>query len=262
MCVCTCFTISIHSEQAYLLCGDRQTQTQPQTQTLLSLFPLQLPGLFSLSCVGVLVGCLYVYSTQCKYVWSVSRSDRRVVEGERKRERKRESVFRKAGVEGVVCTDRCQYTGMTGHGRAFQDFPQTPLTNIYALIHRQCSLFDLKRPSIASKRTFLTFTKFEFLSVSWTVYDPLVVFLVHRQCQNDSQTAQVTPSNDRCRVGCVEGAAGRVQVATFVQNVENEFAEMISPVPIVVMSWFCAMLQACTWAIHFCAVCVQRQYRS
>ena len=40
----------------------------------------------------------------------------------------------------------------------------------------------------------------------------------------------------------MEGAAGRVQVATFVQNVENEFVEMISPIPIVVMSWFCAML--------------------
>ena len=45
-----------------------------------------------------------MYSIQCKYVWSVGRSDRRVVEGERKRK----SEFGKAGVEGVVCTDRCQ----------------------------------------------------------------------------------------------------------------------------------------------------------
>ena len=41
----------------------------------------------------------------------MGRSDKRVVEGrERKREKKEERVFRKAGVEGVACTDRCQWT--------------------------------------------------------------------------------------------------------------------------------------------------------
>jgi hypothetical protein len=51
-----------------------------------------------------------MYSTLCKYVWSVDRSDRRVAEGERKRKEEKESVFRKAGVEGVVCTVRRQWT--------------------------------------------------------------------------------------------------------------------------------------------------------
>ena len=40
----------------------------------------------------------------------MGRSERRVVEGERKREKgERESVLRKAGVEGVGCTCRCQW---------------------------------------------------------------------------------------------------------------------------------------------------------
>ena len=52
--------------------------------------------MFRVSLVGVLVGCLYVYSTQCKYVWSVGRSDRRVVEGrEREREKEGECLERR-----------------------------------------------------------------------------------------------------------------------------------------------------------------------